>query len=246
MDSRFGSADLDLPDTSRRPSTAIPVLLGIAAGSLVILAVAMHFLAALFPDSAQMSFFEDLFDLNVEANVPTWFSSSLWLGAAALAAWLALTARRDNRSWAVVAAIAAYLSLDESATLHERFGESFSLATLSVLPDGVWFFYASTVLMLGFLAVVGLGLLRFVLRLPRHAGLGIIVAGFVFVLGAAGFESLGAAVSNGYFVPSTNGFWLVAIAVEEGLEMLGIILFIHALLWMIEHEASSRRRSYLL
>ena len=57
-----------------------------------------------------------------EANLPTWWNASLLFLVTTLAATAAFTAagRSIRVSWSVIAAAAAFLSLDEAVALHER------------------------------------------------------------------------------------------------------------------------------
>src|SRR3990167_8888477 len=70
--------------------------------------------------------FVPLFDLNTEKNVPTWFSSALLL-ACAFVLWriadkTALHKGPDVGHWRLLSLGFVVLSMDETATLHERIG----------------------------------------------------------------------------------------------------------------------------
>lgn len=54
------------------------------------------------------------------------------------------------------------------------------------------------------------------------------LAGTIYILGAVGFEMIGGVVIHYFKANSQPFFW--AYTIEESLEMLGIILFIYALL----------------
>lgn len=73
------------------------------------------------PDVARM------FDLTEEANVPTWFASSLWLFAAFLA-FVIFRVHRDRgypnaRYWLGMAPLFLLLSIDEAGQIHETVGD---------------------------------------------------------------------------------------------------------------------------
>ncbi len=89
--------------------------------------------------------------------------------------------------------------------------------------------------------VVGLAYSKFVWELPKDTRLRFITAGVIFLVGALGIEMLGAreADLHGY---STVTYCLL-FTVEEMLEMLGIILFIYALL---THLAAQTKRFSLV
>ncbi|MDB5460805.1 MAG: hypothetical protein JWO72_2546 [Caulobacteraceae bacterium] len=87
----------------------------------------------------------NLFDLNGEANIPTWWSSAQLLVSGSLIALVALRNRsRDHRSWslAAFAGLVILMSVDETACFHERLGalvDSFLDRTGDVLPKtGYW------------------------------------------------------------------------------------------------------------
>ena len=65
----------------------------------------------------------DEFHLDREGNVPSWFSSTLLVGAAALMILIGAGARhrgeRLGRHWIAMGAIFVLLSMDESASFHE-------------------------------------------------------------------------------------------------------------------------------
>ena len=75
---------------------------------------------------------KELFDIGGEANIPTSWNATLLAMVAASALFAAEihgVAGRWRRAWRMVAAAAAYLSVDEAAALHER------LANL--VPSGI-------------------------------------------------------------------------------------------------------------
>ena len=152
-----------------------------------------------------------LFDLNSENNVPTWFSVALWLllvAAAVLAA--ALDAER-RPGLLGLAAVAALMSLDEAAALHERLngvGDALSFA-----PRFAWVLPGSLLA-----AGLVLGLARTVLQLPPLARRGLVLGGAVFVLGAIVVETLSGLVLDR---AGDGVVYALVTTVEEGLEMAG-------------------------
>jgi hypothetical protein len=190
-------------------ATAIVCALGVAAE------VAHHALGVESP-------LIPLFSLSEEANLPTWYSSLLLFADAALLASIAARARRqpDFGYWAVLSAIFCYLSLDETAQLHER---------LNGLIPLTGAFYFSWIIPAGILVLlVGLAYLRFVLRLPPPTRTRFIVAGCIYVGGALLMEvPLGMwATRHG----EDNLGYMLIDAVEESMEMFGASLFLLALL----------------
>src|SRR5690606_21509831 len=63
----------------------------------------------------------ELFSLSYEANVPTWYATVLLFACSALLATIARAESITHRtSWSALAAIFAYMSLDEAIQIHEH------------------------------------------------------------------------------------------------------------------------------
>src|SRR5256885_4802293 len=97
-------------------------------GVLVVLSVIANFVTYSIPPGGALEMeirksFERLFDLDAEANIPTWFSSALLLMCAMLLAANAAakwkTRDRYTIHWIVLSVIFLYLSVDETAIIHE-------------------------------------------------------------------------------------------------------------------------------
>lgn len=169
----------------------------------------------------------DTFDMNVENNVPTFFSAFILVASAVLLTVIASqsTAERYAGNWKWLAVIFAFMAVDEDASLHELLIEP--VRNLLAVAGPLFFAwvipYALAVL------VIGVLYLKFVWSLPvRTRGL-FIGAGSLYLAGALGFESIG----GWYF--SLHGEiedlpYSLLVAAEEFLEMSGTILFIYALL----------------
>lgn len=200
----------------------------LAADALV---VGLYVLVAATVPVREVLFF--MFDLNQEANFPSWYSSvQLLLVAIAMLA-LASPLFRDvpevsalRRLWLVLGCGFVYLSADEGAVVHERASQILvqrQAAFASVLRalgmtaklrgGGVW---------IAVYAVVGLALvallaptIRPTLRTwPRQsllffAGFGLLFAGGIVVEGVSGVLHLAGAAH------------LAEVALEEGLEFVG-------------------------
>jgi hypothetical protein len=166
-----------------------------------------------------------LFHVNYESNLPTWYSSSALLLAAMLLALIGLyKKRRDepfHRSWLGLAAVFLFLSIDESAQVHEKLssplrdllGTSGALHYPWVIPYGI-----------GLLILLAI-YIPFLKSLPAGTRRLVILAGLIFVSGALGMELFGAAAAAS---GREDGF-LICCTIEEFLEMAGIVVFIHAL-----------------
>jgi hypothetical protein len=169
----------------------------------------------------------DTFDMNVENNVPTFFSAFILVAGAVLLTVIASqsTADRYAGNWKWLAIIFAFMAVDEDASLHELLIEP----VRDLLPVAGPLFFAWVIPYALAVLVIGLLYLKFVWSLPvRTRGL-FIGAGSLYLAGALGFESVG----GWYF--SLHGEiedlpYSLLVAAEEFCEMSGIIVFIYALL----------------
>ncbi len=170
----------------------------------------------------------DLFSVNLEESLPTWFSTINLFLASALLGWIALAKRALNepyrRYWAGLALIFLYLSVDEGASIHEATSGPLQRAfdTTGYLEFG-W-------LIIGIPLVIFFGIVfvRFWLKLPWPTKPLFALAGILYVGGAVVVESISA---NQYALDGGSSFRYMAIAtLEELCEMLGVVVFIYALL----------------
>lgn len=159
-----------------------------------------------------------LFDVDEEESFSTWFSTIILFISAMLLLLTAQLRDRKNdpfcRHWYGLALGFGLLSLDEIVGLHE---------TLNTLAEVAWTIPAAGLVFLVFLAY-----LKFLLHLPQPAKKEFLIAGFIFLSGAIGVEHL----SDYYVEPfgMDNFGYQLLTALEESLEMSGIVFFIRALL----------------
>jgi hypothetical protein len=164
-----------------------------------------------------------------EANVPAWFSSSALLWCSILLINIAhIKTTSDDRyatHWGVLSLIFLILSLDEAVSLHEK-----TTAPLqSVLDLDGLLYYAWVIPGLAFVAVFVLAYLRFFLNLTTESKWLFALSGVLYVGGAAGLEMLEGLLYNpGSHATYSVSFWIVQM--QESLEMLGIAIFIYALM----------------
>jgi len=164
-------------------------------------------------------------NVDAEASIPTWYAQSLLLVAAALVFVIAKAAVKDKKYWYVLAAIMLFISIDEGASIHELLITPMrELLNISSGP-----LYYAWVIVYGLLFVcVGLFFVRFFMRLPRRTRVLFAAALAMFLAGALGMEMIG-----GFVISQAHMSWqsyTVIVGVEELLEMLGVALFIYALL----------------
>jgi hypothetical protein len=168
-----------------------------------------------------------LLDMDFEASIPAWYTSSLMLFAAMLLALTALMRKSVNdpsaRRWALMSVVFVYLSADETVQLHEKFSAPVNrFISFGNVPDYAWV-VAGAVLVI----VVGLYFLPFVLRLPRRTRNLVLLSGAIYVSGALGMEVVGA-YFNAVHGSAYHGSVLqvVMVMIEESLEILGLVVFV--------------------
>lgn len=168
--------------------------------------------------------------LSYEGNLPTWYSSGL-LWTAALG--LGLCGRRDDGRarvrWRVLAALFMLMSLDEAISLHEHLGgaELHGVLYFSWVVPGALLTAAFAVTYLGFW-----------LNLPPATRRGFAWAFGIYVGGALGMElPLGAWFEvHG----DENLGYALLDAVEESLEILGLSVFLVAILRHLDGTPGER------
>lgn len=170
----------------------------------------------------------DLFSVNAEKTIPTWYATLLLFGAAALLALITIIKFRQKGPfkfhWLGLAAVFLYLSMDEGAAIHEIFSDPIqeTLNPSGFLSFGWYILFAPLV------AIFVLVYLRFLLQLPGKYRYLFILSGAIYVGGAVFIEAISA---NRWYLDGGLTFAYLAIAtVEELMEMWGIILFIYTLL----------------
>lgn len=174
-----------------------------------------------------------MLSLSYEQNVPTWWVVCLLFCCALLLAAIAARARREGAAhvtrWRVLAALFAYISLDELVQLHE--GMSGWFDTGGVLYFG-WVIPAGAAVL-----VLGLYFLPLLRDLPAATRNRFVIAGALYVTGALLME-----LPLGYWTEragSDNLMYALIDSVEEGLELLGVSLFLCALVDRLAGDADA-------
>jgi len=176
-------------------------------------------------------------DLGFEPSLANWYSSVAMLACAGLILVIAVHKRRSGESYAAhwygFSGLMLLLAVDENVMLHELANRTLNqwlggrgiLHYTWVVP-GALFTLLVTLLYLGFLRHFG----------PRMRWL-LISSGAVFVSGALGMEMVEGVLVEEYGLADLR--FTLALAIEEGLEMLGIVLLVYSLLDYIERHLGS-------
>lgn len=167
-----------------------------------------------------------LFDLGLEVNVPAYFSVTLLFSASLLLGLVtAITKMQNGRhlmEWAILSAGFLFMGFDEMASAHERLIEP-TRALLGIENPGLLYF-AWVVPAIILVAVIGASFVKFLIDLPPRTKKAFLIAGSMYLGGAIGLELFEGACTIG-----SLGYNALVV-VEESLEMLGVIVFIWALL----------------
>lgn len=171
-----------------------------------------------------------LFYVDLEQNIPTFFSMFLLLFAALLLAVITVLKSNGMAShvshWAILSFGFLFMAVDEAVSLHERLVEPIR-RLLSNGNLGV-FYFAWVLPGIALVLVLAPFFLRFLLHLPTKMRVTFLMASTLYLGGAIGFELIG-----GRYVElhgSSNLTYSMIATVEESLEMAGVIIFIWGLL----------------
>ena len=178
--------------------------------------------------------FIDLFSVNAEETIPTWYATvQLFVSAVLLAGITAVKYQNLHpyaHHWAGLSLIFLYLSIDEGAVIHEIFSDALEVV---YTPSG-YLTFPWLIVFVPLVILIGLLYLRFLWHLPTRIRNLFILAGLCYIGGAVVVEAISA---NRYFADGGVSFPYLAIAtVEELLEMWGVALFIYALLSYMKVE----------
>jgi hypothetical protein len=213
------------------------VVVALLAG--VVLLQVLNLLAKLL--GPQFPLIDRLFNLDAEGGVPAWYSQALHLSSAMLCAVIFATLKGEHRRarvpWLIMAVVFTYTSLDELAALHETLVRPMQELTgirSGALASG-W-----TIPFVLALVVLCLALLRFFISLPRFTRVGLATALVIFVTGAVGMElifvSLLGFPQEQLAIPLSR-ILFVTVALEEGMEMIGLCVLIFVLLTHLGRSA---------
>lgn len=167
-------------------------------------------------------------EANSEIAIATWYASFLLLLCAGLVFVIVLHERQTGsptwKQWGLLSALFLLLTIDESASLHEMVGnylyEQYStggLLRFAWIVPGAALVVAMTVFFW-----------RFFGALPDRLWRWFLLGAVVYFGGAVGMEAIGGYYSS--TVGEDNMVYELLTNIEELLEMLGAVTFVHAIL----------------
>ncbi len=234
-------------------------LLGLGLGLLLLMHLASVFCHLVLHTKVEA--FTVLFDLDLEANMPTFYNCFLFfVGAALFYACGRFESGKHRRGWTVMACVFLFLGVDEGSQIHEKF----MFFTLRLLHNGQqtgdfgWLYYA-WVIPYGIAAFILLLVLsRWLLALDRGFRTDLLASGAIYVFGAVFMEMYSGKVAAGLdaslmipeqmqwvpceiYEPHTchqyvNLPYIAAYTAEETCEMLGLILCAYFLMKALERK----------
>lgn len=177
-----------------------------------------------------------LFDFDTEKNIPTFFSSVMMVLCSVVLFLIAMNNKKAHTSfipWLGLSFVFLFLSIDEFSSIHERF----IVPTRNAL-NATGFLYFAWVIPYGLaLIVFVLAYTKFLFKLPKNIALLFLASGITFVAGAIGFEMLGS--KHAETAGAKDLVFSILYTFEELLEMLGIALFLFAILTYVSNQLST-------
>lgn len=187
-----------------------------------------------WPEGSPMYQAVKIFWLDTEANLPTLYQALTLLLSAFLLEVISLNAASTGKSyvfhWRLMAIIFFWFGVDEASHIHEVVQALFSqffrdgILVKHYMPSKILFFIPAILIVVTFVITY----IRFLLYLPKRTRWQFILSGAIFVGGALGIEMVSqffAAVHG-----KTNMVYGGLSSLEEIMEMVGIAIFIYALL----------------
>jgi hypothetical protein len=182
------------------------------------------------------------FNFDMENSIPTIFSSFILLLSSSLLWVVAMFKKKNNDlyfvHWLVLSIIFFWFFVDESASIHELL-----INPLRNVFNLSGIFYFSWVIPgLIFVFIFAILYCRFISNLPSRTRRQFIISAVIYICGAIGMELIGGRHSDIY--GENNYTYGVITTFEESFEMIGILIFINALLKYIREYISNVKLSF--
>ncbi|MCP4112281.1 MAG: peptidase M48 Ste24p [Desulfobacteraceae bacterium] len=185
-------------------------------------------------DTPDISFFIRWFDLDIENNVPSLYSSFAIFMCSFLSFIIAMHKSKrldyEKLCWFGLGIVFLFLSFDEYFQLHENIGD-----IVENYINATGFLYFPWIIPYGFAVIVFiLVYLKFILELPKKTATLFILTGIVYLTGAIVFDMLGGREAELYGFDSVT--YSVLYTIEEFLEMISVVVLIYTFLLYIERQ----------
>ncbi|MGB3534024.1 MAG: hypothetical protein WBA13_10965 [Microcoleaceae cyanobacterium] len=196
-------------------------------GSLVILSILSNVAIYLLPDFPIRDAVARKFLLHEEQTFPTLYSSiALFLGSVLF--WIIAQHKSQLKdkytlSWKALSGIFTYLALDELLSIHENFSRPMHKLGVNGILHNAWVVPG----MIG-IAIFCVIFYQFFQHLPRYMKRLLLLSFAIFLGGAILVEIVGGYYK--YLYGEANLGYSLITTIEESMEMLGVVMLIHALL----------------
>lgn len=219
----------------------LALILVVIVTGLLLGGVTTQYIKYVYGDDFQLGLVR-LLDLNGENNLPAWYSSFALLLSSALLGIIGLHRKREANPygwhWLALALIFLCLSVDEGASIHEKMIDPLIhrwLEAIGYLDSALRVIGTAWVLAgVLFAVIVFLVFWRFLQHLPLATRTLFLIAGALYIAGTIGLEALGGQYIAHHIKRTL--IYSMMVAVEEGLEMVGIVVFLYALMLYMETQ----------
>ncbi|MEP0862467.1 MAG: hypothetical protein HRF52_13605 [Ignavibacterium sp.] len=178
--------------------------------------------------------FVQLFDLNLEANIPAWYSGFLMILISGLCFLIfKFDSPKTKKYFFIISVMFLFMSMDEIASVHEIFNNPVrNSLNLGGLLYWSW-------IIPGMIAVVlfALYFLKFLFLLDQKFRMLFLLSGFIYLSGAIGLEMIGGWLYSNKL--GSSMLYVFEVVIEESLEMFGMLLFISTLIKYIKSFAET-------
>lgn len=219
-----------------KPKRVLLILMGIAI-FLNVMSLIVWYVPRRFQIDIGRMF--ELFFVDNENNVPTFFAVLLFIMCGLLLIYIGLITRfkneRFSKLWTILAIGFFYLACDDFMVLHEKLTKPTNvLFRYLKISNDIQFSWVIPVVAI--LILVGIFFIPFFIHLPHRTKILFIVAGAIFLTGAIGMETLGGSIRS-VFGPYSREY-MIETSFEEFLEMAGPIVFLYSLLDYLSRKAA--------
>ena len=188
-------------------------------------------------------FYQDFFDainLDEEFNLTAIYSGLLLYASSFLLKEIAVSSQGGRRrDWMLLSKVFLFLAFDEVFQVHELFVIPGlrqylhpSLASIWVIPYGILF------------ALFSFKFIPFFLKLRNKVSVLSLISGGVYVSGAIAFEALNSWLVRTHQISRSSFYYELISGFEELFEMLGIIIFLYALMLELRSRFARLRYSF--
>lgn len=183
-----------------------------------------------------------LFDFDGEFNLPSLFSFGLITSNALILFLIAkhsAVSQQERNYWSLLRYVFLFLAFDELMSIHERVGLILysKMPNAFFLSDSRFWILPMSILLLLFAVYF----FRFFWNLPPQLRLRFLLAGLVYLGGAIGVETLGDIYM--WYHDKPDFYYGLLSSLEELMEMVGMILFLHALLQHLQRLSQTQNFS---